>query len=65
MAIPEIITNNASDILHIIFGLIIMYVGYSDLNHYAISQFTALLLIITGTISVLYASYMIYNRVVE
>lgn len=62
MPIPEQISDNVMEIMHIFFGLIIMYVGYMQLNHYNISQFTALLLIITGCISVIYSSYLIYQK---
>jgi len=65
MPIPEQITGNMMEIMHIIFGFIIMYVGYRELNHYGISQLTSLLLIITGSVAVLYSSFLIYKKVAE
>ena len=46
--------------MHIIIGFIIAYVGYSQLNHYNISQILAILLIILGVLAMLYHGHLMY-----
>lgn len=46
--------------MHIIIGLLILYVGYASLNHYGISQILALILIILGAMAMLYHGHLMY-----
>lgn len=47
-------------IMHMIIGLLILYVGYVELNHYRVSQLVALLLIILGVLAILYHGHLYY-----
>jgi hypothetical protein len=53
---PQMFVN----LFYIIIGFLIMYVGYAELNHYAISQFMALILINMGLITMVYGGYLMY-----
>lgn len=55
---PQMFVN----LFYIIIGLLIMYVGYAELNHYSISQFMALILINMGFITVVYGGYLMYEE---
>ena len=60
MAYSYGIPNQAVWTSHIVIGLIIAYVGYSQLNNYNISQLLALLLIILGVLAMLYHGHLMY-----
>lgn len=60
MAYSYGVPNNVVWSMHIIIGLIIAYVGYSQLNNYNISQMLALLLIVTGVLAMLYHGHLMY-----
>lgn len=60
MAYSYGVPNNVVWSMHIVIGLIIAYVGYSQLNNYNISQMLALLLIVTGVLAMLYHGHLMY-----
>lgn len=65
MSFTDLIKDNVLPTLIIIISLILIYVGYVELNHYGISQLLALFLIITGILSVIYCSFLIYSNLVD
>ena len=47
-------------ILHIIIGFLIMYVGYVELNNRGISQILSIMLILSGFVAISYGGYLMY-----
>jgi len=47
-------------IFHIIIGLVLFYIGYQIINNQKISQFSALTLIVSGTLAIAYHTHLMF-----
>lgn len=48
--------------MHIVIGLLLFYVGYRALNGWPVSQILALLLVVLGSLAILYHGHLFYVK---